>query len=82
MAGQKEHGGQLWRKPVMDFIGEEITDLNVYWYTFVQQWAQLKDMVYSLYLDEHLPQSLKPKVGAMLNLMEEGNEEGILEEEK
>ena len=80
-AGQKEHGGNLWRKPIVDFIGEEIIDMMVYWYTFIWQWAQLHAMVYNLYFDVDLPASLQPKVGAMLNLMDEGNAEGVPEEE-
>jgi hypothetical protein len=32
-AGQKEHGGNLWEKPTIKNLSEEIIDLQVYFHT-------------------------------------------------
>lgn len=41
-AGQKEHGGDLWDKPVFPMLIEEIIDLVVYAETHEEKLNQLK----------------------------------------
>ena len=43
--GQQEHGGNLWERPVLRDILDEITDLNTYIVTFEQQLLVLHSRV-------------------------------------
>ena len=83
--GQEEHGGKLWRKPIMDYIGEEIIDMVIYWATFKTQWKELLHTIRYLHLLTLDPQTnttheIKMLAGKALNLMERGNVEGEEEE--
>jgi hypothetical protein len=85
--GQEEHGGKLWRKPIMDYIGEEIIDMAIYWSTFKVQWKELLHIIRYLHLLTLDPQTnttseIKALAEKALNLMERGNVEGDEEEER
>lgn len=41
--GQKEHGGELWRKPVLFFMVEEVVDMAVYMMTILEQVDQIRE---------------------------------------
>jgi len=43
-AGQKEHGGNLWDKPNLPFLLEEVSDFVVYAYTFKTQLEQALEL--------------------------------------
>lgn len=36
-AGQKEHGGDLWKKNIVPLLDDEVTDFNTYWPTLRKQ---------------------------------------------
>ena len=40
-AGQVEHGGDIWTKPVLDELWNEIVDLAVYYITLKQKITKL-----------------------------------------
>ena len=84
-AGQTEHGGKLWNKPIMDYLGEEIIDLVIYWYTFKEQWKILKRMVLKLEDDmiarPETPPVLVRQMEEIANLVVCGNTAGTWEEE-
>lgn len=86
-AGQEEHGGKLWRKPIMNYMGEEITDLVVYWYTFRDQWYSLRRHLLQLeeaigFNTEIVPDWVQADVEKACNLMLHGNWQGKPEEER
>jgi len=62
--GQAEHGGNLWRKPVMQCLQEEVQDFVVYAHTLEDQ---INDAI--LYLKEGC-------VGWATNVLARGNAEG------
>ena len=76
MAGQDEHGGKLWRKPVLDFMGEEVTDMNVYFHVLKYQNHKMK-----LIAQEGLQGACDPAVALqkVFNVLTIGNEDGIRE---
>ena len=45
-AGQTEHGGALWRKPMVNHMIEEIIDLSVYMGTHRVQMLQVGALLY------------------------------------
>ena len=63
--GANEHGGNLWEKPCINFLGDEILDFVVYYYTLKSQIRRVKALIL-----QHEP--IKA-----YNLLEYGNEEGI-----
>ena len=73
--GQEEHGGQLWEKPVLKFMLEEVMDLPIYLLTFMDQIEQVKAL-----LKEGLEaQDLFHAGNAIkhaLNILEKGNQDG------
>lgn len=85
-AGQEEHGGKLWRKPIMEYIGDEIIDMVIYWYTFREQWNEIRDelswLEMNLFDSEEVPKWVQERVTQILNLVYHGNMEGIQEEER
>lgn len=80
-AGQVEHGGRLWRKPMTDAITDEITDLMVYWDTHLEQHDDVKDQLQ--YALGALPYDhiAFPYVRRALNIILYGNEDGNMEVE-
>lgn len=81
LAGDKEHGGKLWRKPIMYFMGEEITDLNVYWQTLKVQWEDVLLLVYAAYTNKDCSSEVRDILDKALNVLTMGNREGEEEEE-
>jgi len=86
-AGQKEHGGRLWRKPMVSHMVEEVNDLVVYLYTHRKQQLLLIGLLFEARdimtrADEagHYSYGLE-QVNQALNLLLSGNVEGIEEEE-
>ena len=43
-AGQDEHGGKLWRKPMLKNMQDEVVDLVVYFHTHNMQQLKLTSM--------------------------------------
>lgn len=81
-AGQVEHGGMLWRKPMGGPITDEITDLMVYWDVHLEQLADLKNHLV-IALDHLYPGDVgHTHVRGALNILLYGNEDGMIEEEK
>ena len=74
-AGQREHGGQLWRKRMMGQVRAEALDLIVYIETLDDQLAKILADSYDPDLDSA---SFRRRVQ---NILEYGNPEGIEEEE-
>ena len=80
-AGQAEHGGKLWRKPVASAITEEIIDLLVYWDVQVDQFFDLHlELVAALQNLSPLHPAY-PFVEGALNILATGNREGDMEED-
>jgi hypothetical protein len=44
-AGQKEHGGDLWTKPTLPMLLEEVTDMVVYAQTLDLQTRAVRDLL-------------------------------------
>jgi len=77
MAGQKEHGGKLWRKQVLPFAWEEVLDLPVYLHVLKQQHEEMKNICLKgmggdIYEDDALMM--------IYNILTIGNAEGVQEE--
>lgn len=70
-AGQVEHGGRLWEKPVLGFMAEEVIDQWTYFHTANEQ-AQLVTAL----LREAFEEGDWSKVKQALNVMETGNVAG------
>ena len=83
--GQEEHGGKLWRKPIMNYVMDEIIDMVIYWFTFRFQWQELRALLVSLELrvvdDPDVPEDVTETIGRIINLMDIGNPDGEWEEE-
>lgn len=77
VAGQREHGGKLWRKPQIGHIVAEVLDLVVYVLTLRSQ-LQTATRILDQARDRR---SLSVEELAVLNLLQTGNIEGELEEE-
>lgn len=77
-AGQKEHGGNLWRKPVINFMGDELTDHIVYFHVLKQQWKEMEKIAKEG-LNTKVPQAADALV-KILNILTIGNAEGKREE--
>lgn len=83
-AGQAEHGGDLSRKDVREHIGEEITDLNVYWET---HWDHLESIEYHLRAalanwEGNFGLTATSHIKKALNILTVGNPDGVEEEER
>ena len=77
LAGQKEHSGKLWRKPVFAFLVEEVVDLVSYVWVLAPQLARVEEL-----LSEAITDGDDRKVLGALNILRFGNEEGVPEEER
>jgi len=87
-AGQEEHGGRLWRKPMLQHMIDEVTDLVVYLSTHRSQYLRVVGLLYCALEDMDNAESAgvdvipgRDAVQAAFNLLAEGNEEGEEEEE-
>lgn len=87
-AGQKEHGGRLWRKPMLGHMIEEITDLVVYMATHRGHFLRVLGLLYEALEDMDRAESAgvdvipgRDAVQAAFNILTTGNEEGEEEEE-
>ena len=84
MAGQAEHGGRLWRKPVWKLIRDEIIDLPIYFQVLEEQQEALlveleEAKKYAKKYGENIGCNLH--IERAINIVEYGNPEGISEEE-
>ena len=83
--GQVQHSGRLWRKSTLKMLKEEVIDMLVYFHVLQEHHETaldylalaLADWDDNFYLD-----SIMPNVRNAYNILEFGNPEGILEEEK
>ena len=84
-AGQKEHGGCLWRKPMVNHMIEEIIDLSVYMGTHRVQMLQVGALLYEALEDMGKLSGYtvpgRDAVQKAFNILVVGNEEGEEEEE-
>ena len=82
-AGEKEHSGRLWRKPVHKLIGDEITDLGIYFDTHMEQVERVKELLRGV-LNDAGPSDEEywMAVEMAYNILEYGNEDGIPEEDR
>lgn len=80
--GQVEHGGRLWKKPVIQMIGQEITDLNVYHDVLIEQCTRVRQLVNDAFLLMSEDQPGFREVYKALNILIYGNEEGSNEPDK
>lgn len=77
MQGQREHGGNLWRKPVLDFMGEEVLDMVVYYDVLRRQNDLLKQLCREgMAGSSDSYQALQ----SIYNVLTVGNPEGVKEE--
>jgi len=88
-AGQEEHGGRLWRKPMVNHMIEEIVDLAVYMGTHRVQMLKVKGLLFEALENMMraeaagvMPIPGRDAVQQAFNLMIEGNVEGEEEEER
>ena len=75
--GQREHGGRLWRKPVLAFAIEEIIDLPVYMLTLEEQLADVRRLLGLAMVGGNMTY-----VRQALDILETGNADGVAEEER
>ena len=47
--GQKEHGGNLWQKPLRREISQELTDFICYWKTMDPQLASIRQLLIEIH---------------------------------
>jgi hypothetical protein len=79
-AGQREHGGALWRKNTWPHIKQEIVDLVIYSQTHdmqIQQAIKLLELAY----DTHNINLKDDYLESALHVLQYGNEDGEEEEE-
>ena len=81
LAGQAEHGGRLWRKPVLPMLYQEVLDLPIYLLTHMGQMARVRELVWSAFLESGTTASEKALL-RVVNLLDYGNEEGVAEEDR
>jgi hypothetical protein len=83
MAGQEEHGGRLWRKPVWRYLRDEIIDMPIYFQVLEEQQTRVEvllgDALKGFVVEDHPSYDSVQKA---YNLIVYGNEDGIAEEEK
>jgi hypothetical protein len=82
--GQKEHGGRLWRKPVLSMLRDEVVDAATY---FEVLEAQHREAAFHLKLcmdafNACSPDDAESHAICAYNLLTIGNIEGLPEEEK
>lgn len=77
LVGQTQHGGRLWRKSVRDMAKEEVLDFVSYVFTDHAQIDNAKQLLYTA-----IETSSWQYVTQAFNILEYGNIEGALEEDK
>lgn len=83
--GQKEHGGNLWRKPVINFMGDELTDHIVYFHVLKEQWNEMEKIATAA-LDGKSPDMIAAvfdysrALVKIRNILTIGNPEGVKEQ--
>ena len=80
MKGQEEHGGKLWRKAVLPFMGDEVLDFVSYFGVLAPQLKRVEEI-----LEEGQNGGTNQAfdaIGRALNILRIGNEEGVSEEER
>ena len=82
MAGQEEHGGRLWRKPVWKYLRDEIIDMPIYFQVMEEQQTRIEILLGDALSKMSDGYSGESDVKAAYNLVCYGNEEGTKEEEK
>ena len=75
--GQEEHGGRLWRKPVLPMLYQEVLDLPIYLLTLMDQIGAVRSL-----LNEAMASGDLECVMRALNILNTGNLEGIAEEDR
>jgi len=81
-AGQAEHGGRLWRKPVLHMLRDEISDLPFYYDVLEEQQQVVLDHLFSARLTIPRDTPGWEHIKAAMNVLEFGNAEGRSEEER
>lgn len=76
LAGQEEHGGQLWRKNTLPMLVEEIFDLVSYAHVELLHRIQLGSICDQVQAGE---MDAREGIDRITNLLNTGNEEGVLE---
>lgn len=82
-AGQKEHGGKLWCKPLLNAMLDEALDFSVYVQTHMQQMQALEEYLAGAIFELRSGNQSKALMGMehSLNIIRYGNPDGHLEEE-
>jgi hypothetical protein len=75
-AGQREHGGRLFRKPVMDFLVEEVLDFCSYVHVLKGHWDQVRDITGAVRCGG---MNAEDGIEMIRNIIDFGNPEGIRE---
>lgn len=86
LKGQAEHGGSLWRKPVINFMGDELTDHICYFHVLKQQWNEMIEIADSALKIPANPEMESPRATGyrdsltkIRNILTVGNKEGVRE---
>jgi len=74
-AGQREHGGELWRKPVLEHLVEEAVDQSIYLVVLVDQVREATARLYQFLADPSDP-GASLLVQEAYNILQHGNPEG------
>jgi len=75
--GQEEHGGNLWDKPCLEFMHEEILDMIVYYYTIRSQiFEATAELEYGLERFHNGEPDAEMYFRNALNILTKGNAEG------
>lgn len=74
--GQIEHGGRLWRKPVLPFLVEEVLDFVSYADVIGRQHEVMKEICAEAL---HHPDHALAAIGMIRNILVFGNPEGVVE---
>lgn len=77
LAGQIEHGGRLWRKPVLPMLYAEVLDLPIYLLTLMDQVGEARKL-----LSIAMAAQNWNGVEAAYNMLAYGNAEGATEEDR
>lgn len=77
LTGQREHGGRLHRKPVLNMLYQEVLDLPIYLLTLREQLTEVQRL-----LGLAMIGGSTLYVRQALDILETGNPEGVMEEER
>lgn len=82
MKGDKEHGGRLYRKPVLGYLYDEVLDLPIYLLTLMEQMKMVEQLLVDAYwANGESPAMVNRKISEAINILRYGNEDGIEEVE-